>query len=182
MDDAICTKNNLKTMSPDGRHGVCSLLGMTNYVSRFIPCFADIVAPLRDLTNKDEEFKWEEVHKAALERLKHGLKSNEVVAYFDPTKKAILIVDASPAGLGAMLTSDGEVISYASKALSSVERRYSQFEWEALANTLGSHFIVVTDHKPLLSIFNSPASKASARMENWRLKLVFQLQSGILKR
>ena len=37
----------------------------------------------------------------------------------------------------------------------------------------GSHFKVVTDHthKPLLSIFNSPTSQASARIENWRLKL-----------
>ena len=29
----------------------------------------------------------------------------------------------------------------------------------------------MTDHKPLLSIFNSPTSQASARIENWRLKL-----------
>ena len=36
---------------------------------------------------------------------------------------------------------------------------------------LGSHFKVVTDHKPLLSIFNSSTSQDSARIENWRLKL-----------
>ena len=64
---------------------------------------------------------------------------------------------------------------------SSVERRYSQIEREALAITwgchhfrmylLGSHFKVITDHKPLLHIFNSPTSQASARIDNWRLKL-----------
>lgn len=62
-----------------------------------------------------------------------------------------------------------------------MESRYSQIEREALAITwgcyhfrmylLGSNFIVVTDHKPLLSIFNIPTSQASARIENWRLKL-----------
>ena len=80
-----------------------------------------------------------------------------------------------------MLTQSGKVISYPSKALSSVERRYSQIEPEALAITwgchhfrmylLGSHFKVITDHKPLLHIFNSPISQASARTDNWRLKL-----------
>ena len=80
-----------------------------------------------------------------------------------------------------MLTQSGKVISYPSKALSSVERRYSQIEPEALAITwgchhfrmylLGSHFKVITDHKPLLHIFNSPTSQASARIDNWRLKL-----------
>ena len=73
-------------------------------------------------------------------------------------------MDASPVGLGAMLTQDGKVITYASKALSSVERRYSQIECEALAIAWGchhfqmyllkSHFKVKTDHKPLLPIFN----------------------------
>ena len=40
------------------------LLGMTNYVSRFIRNYADIVAPLRDLTHKGVEFKWREHQKA----------------------------------------------------------------------------------------------------------------------
>ena len=30
---------------------------------------------------------------------------------------------------------------------------------------------MITDHKPLLHIFNSPISQASARTDNWRLKL-----------
>ena len=67
------------------------------------------------------------------------------------------------------------------KALSSVERHYSQIKYEALAIAWGchhfrmyllwSHCKVVTDHKSLLAILNSPISKAFARIENWRLKL-----------
>ena len=159
--------------APTSVSDVRSLLGMTSYVSRFICDYADIiVAPLRDLTHKGVEFKWEDVHQEALERLRCSLASDEVITYFDPS--SALLVDASPVGLGAVLTQSGKVISYASKALSSVERRHSQIEREALAITLGchhfcryplgSHFKVVTDHKPLVSIFNSPTSQASARM------------------
>ena len=44
---------------------VRSLLGMTNYVSRFIRDYADIVAHLRGPTHKGVEFKWEDVYQAA---------------------------------------------------------------------------------------------------------------------
>ena len=33
------------------------------------------------------------------------------MAYFDPRKKTVLLVDASPVGLGAVLTQDGKVNS-----------------------------------------------------------------------
>lgn len=52
--------------APTSVSDVRSLLGMTNYVSRFIRDYADIVAPLRDLTHKGVEFKLEDVHQAAL--------------------------------------------------------------------------------------------------------------------
>ena len=154
---------------------------MTNYVVCFIFNYAHIVAPLRDLSHKGIEFKWQDVHQKALDQLKCSLTSDEVMAYFDPHRITVLFVDASPVGLGAMLTQSGKVICYASKALSSVERRYSLFEREALAITwgchhfwmylLGSHFKVITDHKPLLHIFSSPTSQVSARIDNWRLRL-----------
>ena len=54
---------------------VCSLLGSTNYVSRFTHEYADIMAPLCDLTHKGIEFKWEDVRQAVLERLKRILTS-----------------------------------------------------------------------------------------------------------
>ena len=125
---------------PTSVSDVRSLLGMTNYVSRFICNYADIVAPLCDLTYKGVEFKWQEVHQKALHQLKCSLTCDAVMAYFDPHNKTALFVDASPVGLGAMQTQSGKVISYASKALSSVERRYSQIDREALAITWGCHY------------------------------------------
>ena len=146
-----------------------------------IPGYSNIVRPLCDLTKKDCLFNWGESQEEAFHLLKAKLLSTDVVSYFDPNKDTCVHVDASPTGLGAMLTQEGKVIAYASKMLSPTECRYSQIEQEALAISwachhfrmylLGKQFSVVTDHKPLLAIFNNTNSKASARIENWRLRL-----------
>ena len=92
-----------------------------------------------------------------------------------------MIVDASPVGLGCLLVQDGRVISYASRALSDVEQRYSQTEREMLGVVwagehchlylYGSGFTIATDHKPLLGIFNSH-KPTSARINRWKLRLM----------
>ena len=80
-----------------------------------------------------------------------------------------------------MLTQKGRVVSYASRALTNVEQRYSQTDREMLAVVYGvehfhlylfaSEFKVITDHKPLLGIIHSKRP-ASARVERWRLRLM----------
>jgi len=94
-------------------------------------------------------------------------------------------VDASPTGLGGILAQTDQrgkrrVVAYASKALNPTQQRYAQTEREALAiiwgcehfrmYLLGAHFTVITDHKPLISIFNKPTSSLSAIMERWMLR------------
>ena len=92
------------------------------------------------------------------------------MAYFDMHKDTLLLVDASPVGISAILAqkpkdSDQDlhinptIIAYASRALSNVEQRYSQTEKEALAIVwsiehfhmflYGNDFTLITDHKPL---------------------------------
>ncbi|XP_055916795.1 uncharacterized protein K02A2.6-like [Eupeodes corollae] len=92
--------------------------------------------------------------------------------------------DASPVALGAVLiqfeNKVPRVISFASKSLSQVERRYSQTEKEGLALVwaverfsyylAGTEFELVTDHKPLEAIFK-PTSRPPARIERWVLRL-----------
>ncbi|CAC5376148.1 unnamed protein product [Mytilus coruscus] len=50
------------------------------------------------------------------------------MAYFDPRKATVLIVDASAVGVGALLTQDGKFNAYASCALSDVENRYTRIQ------------------------------------------------------
>ena len=80
--------------------------------------------PLRELTH-NSFIQMREVHQTVVDRLKNSPTSDDVMAYFDTRKKTVLLVDASPVGLGAVLTQDGKVNSYGSKAHSSVEKRYS---------------------------------------------------------
>ena len=88
------------------------------------------------------------------------------MAYFSQDAETHVIVDASPVGLGAILSqkqSDGthKPVYYASQALSDVELRYSQ----TIVFLYGKEFVMVTDHKPLETIY-SPKSKPPARTES----------------
>ena len=103
------------------------------------------------------------------------------------SKNTELYVDASPFGLGAILTQttpgqqDTKVIAYASRLLTDTESRYSQIEHESLAIVsviehfhiylYGHEFTLITDHKPLELIYRNPKSRPSARLERWCLRL-----------
>ena len=174
---------------PNNESEVRSFLGMVNYCSRFIPNFSTISKPLRDLTKKNMRWKWTDEEKASFQKIKDSLAEDAIAAYFDIKKETELIVDASPIGLGAILAQynkgqpgTSRVVAYASRSLTDVEQRYSQTEKEALALVwgcehfriylLGAHFTtIVTDHKPLETIFNNPKSKPPARIERWALRL-----------
>ena len=166
---------------------VRSLLGTVTYFSRFIPDLATVTQPLRALTVKDAPWEWTDKQQNALDTIKERLTSDTVMTYFDPEKITELIVDASPVGLGAMLTQrssltdNPRVLSYASKSLTPVEQRYSQTEREALAvvwacehfhiYVYGKPVTVVTDHKPLERLYNSSCAKPPVRIERWALRL-----------
>ena len=89
------------------------------------------------------------------------------MAYFAKDAKTCLVTDASPVGLGVVLEQkqkDGSYrpVYYASRKLNDVEKRYSQFEREALAihwasqkfylYLYGMEFKLRTDHKPLVTV------------------------------
>ena len=71
------------------------------------------------------------------QELKDKMSSAESLAYFDKEAETVIVSDASPVGLGAVLLQRQEgvmkVVAYASRCLSDVERRYSQTEKEALS-------------------------------------------------
>ena len=174
-----------KMSTPTTAKEVRSFLGLTNYVSRFIPQYANITKPLRDLTKKNIKWTWTNQEETAFQTLKTLLTKHTKMAYFNPKARTEIVVDASPFGLGAILTqqigAENHIIAYASRALTDVESRYSQIEREALAVVwacehfhlylLGQKFTVISDHKPLEGIYNRPSSQTNARIERWNIRL-----------
>eukprot|EP00794_Sanderia_malayensis_P021168 gene21168-biopygen14712 len=114
-----------------------SLLGMSNYSSQYIHDYATVTEPLRRLTHKEEKFIWGTEQEEAYQKLKTALLSSPVMSYFDISKETVVLVDASPVGLSAILSqrkhgsNESKIIAYASRSLTAAEQRYSQTEKEA---------------------------------------------------
>ena len=183
-----CTEEKVRAVvearEPTTTSEVRSFLGLVNYSGRFIRDLATISEPLRRLTMKGVSFKFGLEQKKAFQELKDKLSSATTLGYFDKDAPTQVVADASPVGLGAVLTQtqkDGQrVIGYASRSLSETERKYSQTEKEALAlvwacekfhtYVYGISFELITDHKPLEVIYG-PKSKPCARIERWVLRM-----------
>ena len=151
----------VKMSAPEDASALRSFLGMTNYLSRFIPKYAEITTPLRHLTKKTVKYKWEREQEEAFKELKKHLTDTEsrVMTYFDSKKRTSVTTDASPVGISGILEQEGKIIAYASRSLTEVERRYSQTEREGLAIVwaceyfnvylYGAEFDLITDHKQM---------------------------------
>lgn len=162
-----------------------SLLGTINFCGRFIPNLADLTHPLRRLAKKDTIWSWGTNEQLAFTKLKEKLSAASSLTYFDGTLKIFLTVDASPVGLGAILSQERhgkqDIVAFASRALTPVEARYSQIERELLAAVwgtehfhlylYGTHFQLCTDNKPLVSILQNPRASPSVRLERLALRL-----------
>ena len=172
-----------------------SFLGSVQFYGKFIPNLATISEPLYRLTKKVTTRKWADKEQAALEKLKQVLASDQVLVHFNPEKPLGLSCDASDFGIGAVLFHrfpDGSEhpIANVSKTLTAAERNYSQIHKEAIAIIFGlrkfyqylygRQFILVTDHKPLTSLFGPkrgtplPAANRLARWALWLNQFVYK--------
>ena len=164
-------------------------LGMLNYYHRFIPNLASEFQPLYKLLRKNEAWKWGPQQQRTFETSKEMLKSSKLIVHYDSKKEVLLQCDASPYGVGAVLShvmEDGweRPIAYASRTLAPAEKNYSQLEKEALAiifglgkfhqYVYGRKFTIITDHKPLQGLFNEQKGipvTAAERIRRWALTL-----------
>ena len=179
----------MQAKPPTSVHELQSFIGSANYVRKFVPKFASIMAPLYTLLKKEALWKWTETEQGAFTTIKKALCSTEVLAYYSTANEHVLQTDASGSGLGAVLLqleTGGErrPIAYASRTLSSAEQKYSNIERESLAviygvtkfrqYLLGKKFTVETDHRPLVKLLGQNEeipSLVSSRLKRFKLKL-----------
>lgn len=175
--------------SPQNVTELKRFLGMANYYAKFIRNYAQAVSPLYTLLRKDVEWSWRDEHQHAFCEIKKKLISSEVLVQYDPNRPIKITCDASPSGIGAVLShviSDRESkpIAFFSRSLTQAEKNYSQLDREALALVFGvkschqfvwgRKFMLETDHKPLKYIFDpnrSLPSMVAGRVQRWAVFL-----------
>ncbi|GBM22129.1 Transposon Tf2-9 polyprotein [Araneus ventricosus] len=88
---------------PTNKKELKQLLGMANYLARFVPNYSYILFPLTSMLINKVTFVWEAPQEAAFPKLKKILSSDPVLMIFDPGKETIVTTDASSYGLGATI-------------------------------------------------------------------------------
>jgi len=78
-------------------------VGLVGYYRRFIEGFSKIVAPLTQLTRKDQPFAWIDRCKESFRELKQKLMNAPVLVIPDIGKPFEVYCDASHQGLGCVL-------------------------------------------------------------------------------
>ena len=165
-----------------------SVVGMVNYLGRFVPNLQSIMKPINDLLKSDVEFVWGSSQSEAFNKVKTLLTKAPVLSFFDPKLPTVLSCDASSYGVGSVLMQDhdGQLrpIAFASRMLSTSEQHYAQIEKECLSCTwacekfsmylLGlDNFRLQTDHKPLVPLVASKdIDKVPARIQRLLIRLM----------
>ncbi len=175
--------------SPKNVTELKAYLGLLNYYNKFLSNLSTVLAPVHRLLRKDAKWNWGGEQEAAFAQSKKMIQSVQVLVHYDLQKDVILSCDASPYGLGAVLSHmmpDGSErpIGFMSQTLNQAERNYSQLDKEGLAVMFGLQrfhkylygrkFTIVTDHKPLLSLFNelkAVPQMSSPRIQRWAVTL-----------
>uniref|UniRef100_A0A3B1IW44 ribonuclease H n=1 Tax=Astyanax mexicanus TaxID=7994 RepID=A0A3B1IW44_ASTMX len=170
---------------------VRSFVGLASYYRRFIRGFADVAAPLHNLTRPGVTFRWSDEAERAFGELKRRLCNAPVLAYPNMSESFIVDTDASDRGLGAVLSQvqDGSerVIAYYSRRLDKAERNYCVTRRELLAvveglkhfrpYVYGVPFLLRTDHASLqwLMRFREPEGQLArwiSRLQEFSFEVV----------
>ena len=154
---------------PRSKTEVRRLLGMINYLGKFLPQLSDVSEPLRNLTKEQNQFIWSKVHQDAFNKLTQLISEPPLLRYYDLEEEVTIETDASDYGLGAVLLQAGRPVAFASRTMTETERRYSQIEKEYLA--LVEKITAVTDHKPLETILAKSINSAPKRLQRMMLRL-----------
>ena len=164
--------------------------GLLNYYNKFLPNLSAQLAPLLKTT---QIWKWTQTESIAFHASKDLLLSSQLLVHFDPNKELICRVTHQDMELEQYQLT--ECLTILKNPLGMYHGHFHQLKKEALACVFGvkcfhsylqgQHFTLVTDHKPLLTLFNEKKAiptQASARIQRWALTLATYGYSLTFKR
>ncbi|KAK2450171.1 hypothetical protein QL285_009303 [Trifolium repens] len=154
---------------------VRSFVGLAGYYRRFIEGFAKIVAPMTQLTRKDQPFAWTEKCESSFQLLKERLTTSPVLVLPQSDEPYEVYCDASHQGLGCVLMQHKRAVAYASRQLKVHEKNYPTHDLELAAvvfalkiwrhHLYGCTFVVFSDHKSLKYLFDQ--KELNMRQRRW---------------
>ena len=145
-----------------------SFLGLVNYYNRFLPNVSIVLHPLHQFLGESREWQWSERCELAFTEAKGMITSEQVLMRYDPALPVRLACDASPTGIGAVLSpvnpcGSERPVAFASWSLTKTEHKYAQIDEEALSMMWGGGggmvpcfflygrpFMLITNHCPSL--------------------------------
>jgi hypothetical protein len=146
---------------PDGIEALRRLLGMAQYLSKFIHNFAEITAPLSDLLQKNCKWEMTAPRLAAVDKLKVALTSAPVLMLPNFGREFIVRCDASKLSMACTVSQlyDGvrKPVAFFSRKFRGAELNYGVRGKECKAcqfgcrksreHTQGGHFYLITDYR-----------------------------------
>lgn len=134
-------KTNERAPKPENVSQLRSFLGLVNYYHSFLPNLASVLGPLNELLQNNKKWVWTTKCDDSFAKVKELIISEQVLCHYNSALPVRLATDASPYGIGAVLShvmEDGteRPIAYASRTLTKAEKAYSQIDKEALSINL----------------------------------------------
>ena len=199
-------------LAPNNKRDLQAFLGIINYLGKFSPGMVEVCDPLQKLTSSKAAWTWNTSYQQLFMKVKSLIKVDICMKFYNDTKLLYLETDASRVGLGAALlqlysntschkdmTPDNTIlhpIAFASKSLTGAEQRYSNIEREALGILHGlekfHHYcfsrevLIITDHKPLVSICKKDVSTLLQhkqcillKIHQYRVQIIYKPGPGI---
>ena len=165
----------VKWESPKSATEIRSFVALAGYYRRFIERFSKIVAPLTQLTRKDQPFAWTDKCEESFQKLKRRLTSALILVIQDVGKPFEVYCDASHLRLGCVLMQEKKAVAYASRQLKVHERNYPTHDLELAVIVFalkiwrhylyGAQFRVFSDHKSLKYLFDQ--KELNMRQRRW---------------
>ena len=117
---------------------VREFLGFANFYHRFIKRYSQVIAPMVNLTKKNQPFIWDSYCDRAFEFLKTAFTTASVLAHFDPDREILVETDASDyVSTGVMSQHDDNGIlhpvAFFSKKYTPAEYNYEIYNKELMA-------------------------------------------------